>query len=267
MFARLLTQNLQFQSNVMWRRDALSAVSDIYRIVVPLSLRAKSKRLSNFSERCNLENKSATSLRRGANLSRRDTHWHPRRLGSSATSPRRPETSSQVSFPQHFNILHWSNTYSQVIIFLASVPEVPFSNPDRCDVTRPEGFRVFYSSQSINRIVSSLLYLSAVDCHLLSPFPINVFHSSYRPQVRWIVSWHTHRCRYVCVLCRLGGRNIHARLASGRESAVWIPLGCESCCGSPRILLKFGVLQKATASILWLIVSRKMADQGEKRPR
>jgi hypothetical protein len=147
----------------------LSAVSDIYRIVVPLSLRAKRKRRSDNSERCNLENKSTTSLRRGANLSRRETHWHPWRLGPSATSPRRPETSLKVFFPHNFNILHWSNTYSQVIIFLASVPEVPFYNPGWCDVTRLEGFRVFYNSQSINHIVRSLLYLSPVDCHLLSP--------------------------------------------------------------------------------------------------
>ena len=244
---------------------------------MPFSLRAKRKRRSNLSDRCTLDNKSTTSVRRGANLSRSDTHCHPRRLGSSATSLRQPETSAQVFFPQHSNILHWSNILKpkfswlrfQKFTFPIPIGVTSLARGLACllQLTVNKKYRQFIT---VSHITVSRITISRITISHTYGLPPAVTSFSYQHiPLGGRSSFGRHTAVGMSVyLANFGGRKIHARLASGWESAVGIPLGCESCCGSPRILLKFGVLQPAKASrILWLIQNRKMADQGEEEPR
>lgn len=156
---------------------------------MPFSLRAKRKRRSNLSDRCTLDNKSTTSVRRGANLSRSDTHCHPRRLGSSATSLRQPETSAQVFFPQHSNILHWSNILKpkfswlrfQKFTFPIPIGVTSLARGLACllQLKSTVSSSLYLTSLYLALLYLALRYLTPMDCHLLSPpFHISIFHSA-----------------------------------------------------------------------------------------
>ena len=175
----------------------MSAVSDIYRIVVPCVWGRRGKDGATCRP-------AVPSTTKALSLCEELRTFHAvtcTDIPGDLVLPQRRSVSLKRRHNYFFSALQYFalERYSEAIIFQASIPEVPFSNPDWCDVTRPEGLRVFYSSHSVNRIVSSLLYLTDMYCYLLSPpFHINIFHSAYRPQQRWIVGWQTHRRLSVC---------------------------------------------------------------------